>query len=86
MLAQDAMKNFIDSEETAAISIERITRNVADEYGLSVEEIKSKNNAQTDCAAASGRDVFVQKIDPSQFPGDRTGVRREASYDGYALS
>jgi chromosomal replication initiator protein len=46
MLAQDAMKNIIDSEETGGVTLERITRNVANEYGLSVEEIKSKNNSR----------------------------------------
>lgn len=46
MLAQDAMKNIIDSEEHGDLTIQRITRNVADEYGLSVDEIKSKNNSR----------------------------------------
>ena len=46
MLAQDAMKNIIDSEETGDVTMERITRTVSDEYGLSVDEIKSKNNAR----------------------------------------
>ncbi len=46
MLAQDAMKNIIDSESTGDLTIERITRIVADEYDLSVDEIKSKTNSR----------------------------------------
>ena len=45
MLAQDAMKDFSDSE-AATVTLERIIRHVADEYGLSVDEIKSKNNSR----------------------------------------
>ncbi|MDH3492089.1 MAG: chromosomal replication initiator protein DnaA [Acidobacteriota bacterium] len=46
MLAQDAMKNIIDSEETGDVTIERITRTVAGDYDLTVDEIKSKNNSR----------------------------------------
>ncbi|MEP7075728.1 MAG: chromosomal replication initiator protein DnaA [Acidobacteriota bacterium] len=46
MLAQDAMKNVIDSEHPEGLSIERITRMVASHYKMTIEEIKSKNNAR----------------------------------------
>ncbi|MEP6848809.1 MAG: chromosomal replication initiator protein DnaA [Acidobacteriota bacterium] len=46
MLAQDAMKNIIDSERPEGLSIERITRMVASHYKMTIEEIKSKNNAR----------------------------------------
>lgn len=45
MLAQDAMKDFSDSE-AASVTKERIIRHVADDYGLSIDEIKSKSNAR----------------------------------------
>ena len=42
MLAQDAMRNIIDSEEPEGVTIERITKTVAGHYKLSVEEIQIK--------------------------------------------
>ena len=46
MLAQDAMKNIIDAETAEGITIERITKMVANHYDLALEEIKSKNNSR----------------------------------------
>lgn len=46
MLAQDAMKNVIDSERPEGLTMERIARMVASHYKLTVEELKSKNNSR----------------------------------------
>ena len=46
MLAQDAMKNVIDSERPEGLTIERIARTVASHYKLTVDEMKSKNNSR----------------------------------------
>lgn len=46
MLAQEAMKNIIDSERPEGLTMERIERFVAAHYKLSVEELKSKNNSR----------------------------------------
>lgn len=46
MLAQDAMKNIIDSDRPQGITMERIARAVASHYKLSIEEMKSKNNSR----------------------------------------
>lgn len=46
MLAQDAMKNIIDTERPEGLTIERIARTVASRYKLTVDEIKSKNNSR----------------------------------------
>jgi chromosomal replication initiator protein len=46
MLAQDALKNIIDSERPDGLTMERIARTVASHYKLTVEELKSKNNAR----------------------------------------
>lgn len=46
MLAQEAMKNIIDSERPEGLTMERIARFVAAHYKLSVEELKSKNNSR----------------------------------------
>lgn len=46
MLAQDAMKNVIDSERPEGLTMDRIARLVASHYKMSVEELKSKNNSR----------------------------------------
>ena len=46
MLAQDAMKNIIDAETAEGITIDRITKMVANHFNLALEEIKSKNNSR----------------------------------------
>ncbi len=47
MLAQDALKNVIDSERPERLSMERIARAVAAHYKMSVDEMKSKSNARS---------------------------------------
>ena len=47
MLAQDAMKNVIDSERPAGLTMDRIARTVASQYKMTVEELKSKNNSRS---------------------------------------
>ena len=46
MLAQDALKNVIDSERPEGLTMERIAKTVASHYKLTLEEIKSKNNSR----------------------------------------
>lgn len=46
MLAQDAMKNVVDSERPEGLTMDRIARAVASNYKLTVEELKSKNNSR----------------------------------------
>ncbi|MBC7899936.1 MAG: chromosomal replication initiator protein DnaA [Saprospiraceae bacterium] len=46
MLAQDAMKNIIDSERPEGLTMDRIARTVASHYKMTVEELKSKNNSR----------------------------------------
>jgi chromosomal replication initiator protein len=45
-LAQDALKNIIDAEHPAGLTMERIARVVASHYKLTVEELKSKSNTR----------------------------------------
>src|SRR5215203_1325812 len=56
MLAQDALKNIIDSERPEGLTMERIARTVASHYKLTVEEMKSKNNSR---AVATPRQVAM---------------------------
>ena len=46
LLAQEAMKNIIDAEHPQGMTMERIARAVASHYKMTVEEMKSKNNAR----------------------------------------
>lgn len=47
MLAQDAMKNIIDSERPEGLTIDRIARAVASHYKMTLDELKSKNNSRS---------------------------------------
>ncbi|MBX3242951.1 MAG: chromosomal replication initiator protein DnaA [Acidobacteria bacterium] len=46
LLAQDALKNIIDSEHPEGLTMERIARVVASHYKLTIEELKAKNNSR----------------------------------------
>jgi len=46
MVAQEAMKNIIDSERAEGLTMERISRAVAAHYQMSVDEMKSKSNSR----------------------------------------
>ena len=68
MLAQDAMRNIIDSDQPEGVTIERITKTVASHYKLTVEEIKSKNNSR---AIAMPRQVAMylcKRMTKHSFP------------------
>lgn len=68
MLAQDALKNIIDSERPEGLTMERIARIVASHYNLTVEEMKSKNNSR---AVAMPRQVAMylcKRLTKHSFP------------------
>jgi chromosomal replication initiator protein len=46
MLAQDALRHLVDDSQSEGLTIERISRVVSSQYKLSLEELKSKNNAR----------------------------------------
>ncbi len=46
MLAQESMKNILDSERPAGLTMEHITRAVAAHYKMTIEEIKAKSNSR----------------------------------------
>ncbi len=85
MLAQDAMKNVIDSEHPEGLTMERISRAVASHYKMSVEELKSKKQLPIDSGAAAGGDVSMQTPYKTQLSRGRPRVWRQASYDRNAL-
>lgn len=67
-LAQEAMKNIIDGEHPVGLTMDRIARTVADQYKMSVEELKSKNNSR---AVAGPRQIAMylcKKLTRHSFP------------------
>ncbi len=68
MLAQDAMRNIIDSEDPQGVSIENITKLVANHYDLSVEEIKSKNNSRQIAMPRQVAMYLCKRLTKHSFP------------------
>ena len=68
MLAQDALKNLIDSEQPEGLSLERIARTVAAHYKLSVEEIKSKNNSRQIAVPRQVAMYLCKRLTKHSFP------------------
>ncbi len=46
LLAQESMKNILDSDRPSGLTIEHIARTVAGHYKMTVQDIKSKNNSR----------------------------------------
>lgn len=68
LLAQEAMKNILDAERPAGLTMDRIARAVATHYNLSVDEMKSKNNSR---AIAMPRQVAMylcKRLTRHSFP------------------
>lgn len=68
MLAQDALKNLLESENTEGLTMDRIARAVAAHYKLTIDELKSKNNSR---AIAFPRQVAMylcKRLTKNSFP------------------
>ncbi|MEZ5426754.1 MAG: chromosomal replication initiator protein DnaA [Pyrinomonadaceae bacterium] len=68
MLAQDAMRNIIDSEQPEGLTMERIARTVASKYKLSLEEIKSKNNSRQIAVPRQVAMYLCKRLTKHSFP------------------
>ncbi len=68
MLAQDAMRNIIDSEQAEGVTMERITKTVASHYKLTVEEIKSKNNSRAIAVPRQVAMYLCKRMTRHSFP------------------
>jgi len=68
MLAQDALKNIIDSERPEGLTLERITRAVATHYKMTVEELKSKNNSRAVAVPRQVAMYLCKRLTKSSFP------------------
>jgi chromosomal replication initiator protein len=68
MLAQDALKNIIDSERPEGLTLERIARVVATHYQMTVEELKSKNNSRAVAVPRQVAMYLCKRLTKSSFP------------------
>lgn len=68
MLAQDALKNLIDSEQPEGLTMDRIARTVASHYKLSVEELKSKNNSRQIAVPRQVAMYLCKRLTKHSFP------------------
>lgn len=67
-LAQRALKNIIDSEHPAGLSMERIIRTVGAKYKLSVDEIKAKTNSRSIAAPRQLAMYLCKRLTRHSFP------------------
>jgi len=68
MLAQDAMRTIIDNEQAEGLTIDRISRTVASHYKLTVDEIKSKNNARQIAVPRQVAMYLCKRLTKHSFP------------------
>jgi chromosomal replication initiator protein len=68
MLAQDALKNIIDSDQPEGLTLDRIARTVAAHYKLSLEELKSKNNARQIAVPRQVAMYLCKRLTKHSFP------------------
>jgi len=68
MLAQDALKNIIDSERPEGLTLERIARVVATHYQMTMEEIKSKNNSRAVAVPRQIAMYLCKRLTKASFP------------------
>jgi chromosomal replication initiator protein len=68
MLAQDAIRNIAEEEQSEGITIEQIQRTVAAKYKLRVEELKSKNNSRQIAVPRQIAMYLCKKLTKHSFP------------------
>ncbi len=68
LLAQEAMKNVIDAEHPAGMTMERIARAVASHYKMTVEEMKSKSNSRSIAVPRQVAMYLCKRLTRHSFP------------------
>ncbi len=68
LLAQEAMKNILDSERPAGLTLDIIARTVASHYGMSVEEMKSKSNTRAITVPRQVAMYLCKRLTRHSFP------------------
>ena len=67
-IAREAMKNVVDSEHPEGMTMDRIARAVASHYKMTVEEMKSKNNARSVAMPRQVAMYLCKKLTRHSFP------------------
>lgn len=68
MLAQDAVRNLADSEKPDGVTMDQIARHIAAYYKLTVEELKSKNNARQIAVPRQVAMYLAKRLTRHSFP------------------
>jgi chromosomal replication initiator protein len=68
MLAQDALRNIIDDDDSGTLTMEKIARQVAAHYRLTVEEIKEKNNSRQIAVPRQVAMYLCKRLTKHSFP------------------
>jgi chromosomal replication initiator protein len=68
MLAQDALRNIVDDEKAEGLTMDKIARTVAMHFKLSVEELKSKNNARQIAVPRQVAMYLCKRLTKHSFP------------------
>lgn len=67
-IAQEAMKNFVDGERRAGLTIERIARAVASHYDMTTDELRSKNNSRAVAVPRQVAMYLCKRLTRHSFP------------------
>lgn len=67
-LAQESMKNILDAERPAGLTMDAIAREVAAHYNLSIEEMKSKNNSRSIAGPRQVAMYLCKRLTRHSFP------------------
>lgn len=68
MLAQDAIRNIVDSDQPEGLSMERISKAVCSHYKLSLEDIRSKNNSRSIAVPRQVAMYLCKRLTKHSFP------------------
>jgi chromosomal replication initiator protein len=68
MLAQDAIRNIAEDNQPSGITIDQIQQSVANHYGLSVAELKSKNNSRPIAVPRQVAMYLCKRLTKHSFP------------------
>lgn len=68
MLAQESMKNILDAERPAGLTLEHIARVVASHYRMTIEDIKSKNNSRAIAVPRQVAMYLCKRLTRHSFP------------------
>ena len=67
-LAQESMKNILDSERPAGLTMEHIARTVASHYKMTIEDIKTKNNSRSIAVPRQVAMYLCKRLTRHSFP------------------